>query len=694
MIKRFPPINPRFPHFMHGGDYNPDQWIEHDQWSGTPEIWDEDMRLMKLAGCNTMSVGIFSWASLEPREGHFTFEWLDNILDRLAKNDRHAVLATPSGSKPAWLSRQYPEVCRVRANGLREPHGERHNHCRTSPVYREKCLRINTELATRYKNHPALLVWHVSNEYNGGECYCDHCLAAFRVWLRHRYDNDLKKLNHAWWATFWSHAYSDWDEIRPGDPSIHGLTLDWRRFVSDQTIDFFKTESAPLRIHTPHIPITTNFMGVYDGLDYWKFAEAVDVISWDSYPPYHDREGDWRYAAQTSFMHDLNRSLKYGKPFMLMECSPSVQNWKPVNKLKRPGLHRTEALQAVAHGSDTVQYFQWRKSRGGCEKFHGAVVDHCGHEHNRVFREVSALGNTLSKLDDIIGTTIKPEVAVIYDWENRWAIDATAGPRNERKEYFETCASHYQAFWSAGIPVDVINMDCDFSNYKLIVAPMLYMLRPGVAERLEQFVVDGGSAVFTYLSGIADESDLCFLGGFPGPLRKLLGIWAEEIDVLYDDEQNLIVPVTDLDAGLSKTYRTGVFCDLIHAETATVLATYQKEFYAGSPALTVNTVGKGKAYYIASRNEEQFHSDFYAHLSIQLGLRKSIQGILPTGVTAQLRTDGQREFLFLLNFMRDTHTLDLRAECFIDVETGAQIKGSITLIGYGSAVLERTPDPA
>ena len=318
--------------------------------------------------------------SLEPREGEFDLGWLDTIMDKLADNGAFAILATPSGSKPVWLSEAYPETCRVNAQGLREPHGGRNNHCRTSPIYRKKCRIINAELASRYKDHPALIVWHVSNEYNGGGCHCSLCYEAFRNWLKKRYHDNIDELNHAWWTIFWSHRFTDWSQIRPVDNSIHGLMLDWQRFNTEHTIDFFKAEIEPLRQFTPTVPVTTNFMGFSTTLDYWKFAREVDVVSWDSYPDYHDRPDDWLAAVATSLAHDMNRSFKQ-KPFMLMECSPSVQNWKPVNKLKRPGLHVVEALQAIAHGSDTVQYFQWRKSRGGCEKFHGAVVDQIGRAH-------------------------------------------------------------------------------------------------------------------------------------------------------------------------------------------------------------------------------------------------------------------------------------------------------------------------
>ena len=681
MTQRLPPINPQFPHMLHGGDYNPDQWID------TPEVWDDDMRLMTLAGCNAMSVGIFSWMSLEPREGEFDFGWLDNILDKLAGNKVFAVLATPSGSKPAWLSLAYPETCRVDAQGRRAPHGGRHNHCRTSPIYREKCGLINSQLARRYGRHPALLVWHVSNEYNGEDCHCSLCYEAFRAWLKKRYHDNLDELNHCWWSAFWSHRFTDWSQICPVDPSIHGLMLDWQRFQTDQTIDFFRSETAPLRQFAPATPVTTNFMGFSPTLDYWKFAREVDVVSWDSYPAYHDRPNDWLAAIETSFAHDMNRSLKQ-KPFMLMECSPSVQNWKLVNKLKRPGLHAVEGLQAIAHGSDTVHYFQWRKSRGGYEKFHGAVVDHYPSEHTRVFREVAELGRTLASLDDVVGTTTFAEVAVLYDWENRWALDQTAGPRNERKDYQPTCVSHYQPFWSAGVACDVVNEESDIDNYKLLIAPMLYMVRPGFAERIERFVRGGGTFVTTYLSGIVDQSDLCFQNGFPGPLRPLMGIWAEEIDALYDAEAVPVLAEPGNGAGLRGTYGASIFCDVIHAETATVLARYGSEFYQGKPAVTVNHYGKGKAYYIASRNEPRFQKDFYGQQIKDLGLQQALGCNLPDGVTAQVRTDGNRKFIFVLGFNREPVTIDLAPFRYSDLPSGEPIAGSINLPPYTVRILE------
>lgn len=685
-IIKYPPISERVPRMLHGADYNPEQWQHY------PEVLAEDIRLMKLAKCNVMSVGIFSWVSLEPEEGVFTFEWLDRILDSFAENGIYAFLATPSGARPAWMSQKYPEVLRVEANRVRNLHGFRHNHCATSPVYREKVRIMNTKLAERYANHPAVIGWHISNEF-GGDCHCDYCQEAFRAWVQDKYGT-LDKLNHAWWTTFWSHTITDWSQVESpaphGETQVHAMNLDWRRFVTDQTADFIKHEIVPLKAANPAIPVTTNLMEFFEGLNYWKFADLLDVISWDSYPTWHDREGDdSRQAAKVAMMHDIIRSIKGGKPWMLMESTPSLTNWQDVSKLKRPGMHLLSSLQAVAHGSDTVQYFQWRKSRGSSEKLHGAVVDHVGHEHTRVFGDVTEVGNALEKLEEVIGTSVPAEAAVIFDWENRWGINDSQGPRNKGVKYEETAEAHYLALWEQGVPVDVIHMDADFSKYKLLVAPMLYMVRSGVGERIQKFVENGGVFVATYWSGIVDEHDLCFLGGFPGPLRKTLGIWSEEIDGLHDHDRNHILPVEGNELDLQGEYEAVELCDLIHTEGAEVLAVYGSDFYAGRPALTMNRLGQGKAYYIASRNIGLFHSHFYRSLIDDAGISKALNVKLPHGVSTAIRTDGVHNYIFILNFTHEPQKITLDGRTYADMlENHAIEDGSVQLDAYAVKVLK------
>ncbi|MBW5447199.1 beta-galactosidase [Cohnella sp. CFH 77786] len=672
-----------FSSLLHGADYNPEQWLAY------PEVLEEDIRLMKLAKCNVMSVGIFSWAKLEPEEGRFTFEWLDQVLDRFAASGIYAFLATPSGARPAWMSAKYPEVLRVAANRVRNLHGFRHNHCYTSPVYREKTGIMNRKLAERYGRHPAVIGWHISNEL-GGDCHCDDCQEAFREWLMRKYGS-LAELNAAWWTTFWSHTYTDWSQIESpaphGETQVHAMNLDWKRFVTDQTLDFFRHEIAPLRESNPSLPVITNFMYYYEGLNYHKFADVLDIASWDNYPTWHDAEDNVEQAARVAMMHDIVRSVK-GKPWLLMESTPSLTNWQGVSKNKRPGMHLLSSLQAVAHGSDSVQYFQWRKSRGSSEKLHGAVVDHVGHEFTRVFGDVKEVGETLERMKDIAGTNVHAETAIIFDWENRWAVNDSQGPRNYGIKYEETVRSLYRPFWEKGIAVDLIDMDRDFSKYKLLVAPMLYMVRPGVGERIERFVENGGMFVATYWSGIVNENDLCFLGGFPGPLRRTLGIWSEEIDALHDRDSNGIEMAPGNELGLSGSYEAHELCDLIHLETAEALAAYRTDFYAGRPALTVNRLGKGKAYYIASRNKEPFHSEFLGKVAEQAGIRRALHADLPYGVSAQVRSDGASEYVFLLNFSENEKLVKLDGD-LQDVLGGENVGSELALPRYGVRILKR-----
>ncbi|WP_066174917.1 beta-galactosidase [Bacillus marinisedimentorum] len=695
MKKTYPTIQKHVKGFMHGGDYNPDQWLRY------PDIIKEDFRLMKLANTNTFSVNIFGWSAIEPEEEKYQFEWLDQIMDEMAARGMHVILATPSGARPAWLSQKYPEVLRVEANRQRNLHGLRHNHCFTSPVYREKTEKLNRVLAERYKDHPALIMWHVSNEY-GGECHCDLCQDSFRNWLKERYNNNLDELNHAWWTGFWSHTFNDWSQIESpaphGEHLVHGHNLDWRRFVTDQTIDFYKNEIGPLKEITPDIPVTTNFMGGYPhmkpylGLNYDKFAKEVDVVSWDSYPAWHGKyQETWELAADVGFVHDLFRSLKDGQPFMLIESTPSLVNWHEVNKPKRPGMHFLSSMQAIAHGSNSVMYFQWRKGRGGSEKFHGAVVDHAGHEHNRVFREVAELGEALDRIGEVTPTTVDADVAVIFDWENDWAINDAQALKNGNKGYSKACQDHYKAFWKKGIPVDVISMEKDFSKYKLLIAPMLYMVRPGVAERIEKFVADGGTFVATYWSGIADEHDLAFLGGFPGPLRNVLGIWSEEIDTLYGNEYNEVSFDSDNGPGLCGKYKATDYCEVIHPESARAIANYEHDFYKGTPAVTENEFGEGKAYYIASNNEQAFHDEFYGKLIKHMSIKQGLVEELPEAVSVQTRTDGTNTYYFVMNFSEGNKTVQLEeGRTYDELVSRKKIENSMELEAYGVRILKET----
>ncbi len=629
--------------FIYGGDYNPEQWLDR------PDILEEDIRLMKIAKINVVALGIFSWAVEEPQEGVFNFDWLEDIVNNLYENGISTILATPSGARPRWMANKYEEVLRVDANGQRAYFGQRHNHCFTSPVYREKVRIINTKLAERFKDNPAIIMWHISNEYSG-ECHCELCKQAFREWLEKKY-KDIEVLNKQWWTYFWSHKYSSFDEVEPpsprGDSNVHGLNIDWHRFTSDSTIDFAKAEIKALRDAGAKQPSTVNMMYNFWDVNYGDFAKEIDVVSWDSYPLWHKGDNT-EVAFDNGFQHDFMRALKH-KPFMLMESCPTSTNWQSVSKLKKPGTLLNASLQAIAHGSDSVQYFQIRQSLGSSEKFHGAVINHYGSEDTRVFKEVAQVGEALESIKKIASTNVSAPAAVIYDVENRWALEGSEGPRNKDMHHYESAYKSYRALKKYGMNVDVINEDQDLSSYKLVVAPMLYMFRNGMEDKLKKYVADGGTLVMSYWSGIVNENDLCYMGAVPHSLSGVFGLCSQEIDGLYDDEANIAVPVENNALNLLKRYEIKNLCDLVKVSDAKVLMTYGNDWYEGMPAFTVNTYGKGKAYYVCGDMSGEFYVDAYEAIARSVGIEPIISDIAD-GLEVCSRFDGEHEYVFVSNY--------------------------------------------
>jgi beta-galactosidase len=669
---------------LHGGDYNPDQWLDR------PDILAEDIKLMKQSHSNAFSVGIFAWSTLEPEEGVYNFEWLDKIFEDIYRIGGRVILATPSGARPAWLSQKYPEVLRVNSSRVKQLHGGRHNHCFTSEVYREKTQQLNRLLAERYGNHPALLMWHISNEY-GGECHCNACQTAFRGWLKDKYNNDLQALNDAWWGPFWSHTFNDWSQIESpspiGESMVHGLNLDWKRFVTDQTISFFENEIVPIRELTPDIPVTTNFMAdthdliPFQGLDYSKFAQKLDVVSWDAYPAWHN---DWETTAdlamKVGFIDDLYRSLKQ-QPFLLLESTPSGVNWHQVNKAKRPGMHLLSSMQMIAHGSDSVMYFQWRKSRGSSEKFHGAVVDHDNSAENRVFKEVTMVGATLEKLSEVVGTNRPSDVAILYDWESNWALNDAQGFGMETKRYPQTLQQHYRAFWERDIPVDVITKEQDFSDYKLLIVPMLYMVSEETISRLKSFVASGGTLVTTYLSGLVNEHDLTYLGGWHNDLQEIFGVKPLETDTYYPKDHNSV-------SYRNQSYELKDYATVIEIKSATAEGVYEKDFYAGTPAVTSHHYGKGHTYYIGGRLEDQFHRDIYNEIIGRLGIEPAADVKHGKGVSVQKRKSPESDYLFVMNFTEEKQPVTFESQVR-DLVTGEDVSGELTLEKYEVRIVEK-----
>lgn len=649
---------------LYGGDYNPEQWPQ--------SVWAEDVRLMKEAGVNLATVGVFSWARIEPRPGARDFDWLDRVLDLLHQAGIGVCLATPTASPPPWMGARHPGTLPVDENGQTVWYGSRNQFCASSPVYRDHARRLTEDLARRYGGHPALRMWHINNEY-GTSCWCDETARHFRRWLRTRY-GCLDGLNEAWGTAFWSQRYDAWEEVIPPRRAQYLINpaqqLDFRRFTSDALLECFTAERDVLAAHSPDVPVTTNFMPLFAGQDGWRWAAEEDVVSVDVYPDPAAGHRDPAGPAHGALVHDLTRS-QAGGPWMLMEQAAGAVNWRAVNRPKPEGVMRLWSLQAVARGADAVCFFQWRQSRQGSEKFHSAMLPHAG-ERSRTFRRVRELGGDLAALAEAAGSEVPAAIAVLHDWNAWWASSQQGRPSAEL-DYPAVLAAWYQALWEENRTCDFAHPEAALDRYPMVVIPHLYLLTDEALDNLMAYVRSGGKLVCGFFSGVADRDDRVREGGVDARLRDLLGLaTVHEWWPLAAGES------TALTGGGSGT----LWSEDLETSTARTVTAYAGGELDGRPAITRNSFGAGTAWYVSTLPSRTVLRELLSAVADAAGIAPVLPG-LPEGVEAVRRG----RLLFLLNHTREQVTVPLHRPHTDLLPGGGTHASEIPLGRYGAAVL-------
>jgi beta-galactosidase len=648
-----------------GGDYNPEQWSE--------SVWSQDVALMREAGVTFVTVGVFAWSLLEPEPGRYVTDWLDRVLDLLGQNDIAVDLATATASPPPWMADDPDALLPITEDGRRLWPGGRQHYCPSSARYRSAALALTEHLARRYRDHPALAMWHVNNEYgcHNLPCCCDRCASGFRAWLRARY-GDVQALNQAWGTDFWSQRYGSFEQVRPPrlapTPSNPTQVLDFRRFTSDNVLDLYLAERDVLRRCSPGVPVTTNFMtlNLFRHLDYFRWAPEQDVVSTDHYLVATEPDPE----AELAFSGDLTRGLAGGRPWMLMEHSAGAVSWQPVNRPKGPGQLLRNSLTHVAHGADTLGFFQWRASPAGSEKFHSALVPHAGTD-TRVWREVVHLGAVCRRLGEVVGTRVEADVAVLWDYQAGWACDQPAHP-SDLVRYGDDALSIHRALLARGITADVRHPDCDLTGYRLIVVPTLYSCTDSAASGVRSAVTAGATALVTFFSGITDEHDRVRLGGYPGAFTELLGVRVEEFWPLAAGERVHLSPAparagpaSSADpaaadpaadpaaadpaaADPAAADPTGsVWVEDLHLAGAEPVLTYRDGPLPGTPAVTRHQMGDGVAWYLATRLAAQPLDDVLGQVLTDAAVRPAADA--PRDVELVRRSGDGRSYLFAIN---------------------------------------------
>lgn len=614
---------------LFGGDYNPEQWPR--------EVWDEDVRLMREAGVNLATVGVFSWAMLEPKPGEYDFGWLDEVLDLLHANGIGVALATPTASAPPWMHRRWPETSPQDKDRTVRTYGSRNAYCPSSKVFRRFANAISEKLADRYAHHPALRMWHIGNEF-GTVCYCDSCAGAFRLWLQRKY-RDLDGLNEAWGTSFWSQRYGEWDEVIPPRKVQYVINpmqdQDYQRFASDLLLEGFKAERDIVAARNPEVPVVTNFMGFFKGTDSWKWVREEDFAALDSYPDPNDPSG----ACWSAFSQDLTRSLGHesrGGGWIMMEQSTGGVGWRPIATPKPPGLYRLWSLQAVARGADGVLQFQWRASKQGAERTHSGMLPHAG-ANSRVFREVCALGKELESLGEVLGTDVAADVAIVLDWDAWRAVELDHQP-HDGFSYVDRIYEYYKQLWQANITCDFVPAEGDLGRYKLVLVPNLYQITDAAGRNFERYTEAGGTLVVGPFTGVTDEDERVRLGGYPASLGPLLGIRIEEYWPLEADVR-LQVRSAELGA-----FTAGTWAEWFDpaATSADVVASIEGGPLDGQPAVLANRHGNGVAWYVATLPEPDALGRLLRRIAAEAGADPVLPD-LPEGVEAVRR--GEKVFL-------------------------------------------------
>ena len=658
------------PALAFGGDYNPEQW--------TREVHGEDRRLMGEAGVSLVTLGVFSWAFLQPEQDRWDFTWLDEQMDDLHAAGVRVDLATATASPPPWLTRLHPEMLPVTMDGRTLWPGARQGFCPSSPVFQEHALVLCRTMAERYAGHPALALWHVSNELgcHNARCYCDVSAAAFRVWLRRRYGDDVDHLNHAWGTAFWSQRYGDFEEVLPprSAPAWANPTqqLDFLRFSSDQLLDNFIAERDVLHEVSPGVPVTTNFMVMrhQSEMDYLRWGRELDIVSNDHYlmsdDPHPHRE--------LAFSADLTRGTAGGRPWLLMEHSTSAVNWQPRNLAKRPGEMARSSLAHVARGADAVLFFQWRASGAGAEKFHSGLVPHAGTD-TRLWREVCQLGQVLTAAQEAHGSVVSNRAAILFDWEAWWGCELDSHPSIDVR-YRDRAEDFHRALTSLGVGVDVVHPGTDLTAYDLVVVPTLYLVTDETVTAVAAAAEAGATVVVTYFSGIVDVNDHIRLGGYPGGFRDLLGVRSTEFLPLAADQ------VTRVDGLGDGTVEADTWSEDLELAGASAVASYVDGPAAGLPAITRREVGDGAAWYVATRLSAEGTDRLVARLVEESGVER-LPGARPDVEVTRRVGDGV-SWLFVINHGEGDAVVPVAGT---ELVTGRVVDSDLVVAGGGIAIV-------
>ncbi len=659
---------------MHFGvDYYPEHWPENR--------WEKDAEMMKEAGFDTVRLAEFAWSKMETVEGDYDFSWLERAISTLATRDLKVVLGTPTAAPPQWLTGKHPEVLAVNEDKEVMKPGHRRHYCVNSQVYREYTRKIVAEMAKKFGTDERVIGWQTDNELGHPVCYCEDCRKGFHGWLKEKYE-DLEELNRSWGTTFWSHEYTEWEQIPlPNDnprkgpnPSLH---LDYKRFFSQSTVEYNKLQVDLLRELTENQWVCHNFMPHFPNFDHFDMAEDLDLVTWDHYPT-EIRDS----YAEVSMGHDLTYGFK-DKPFWVMEQQCSYLTRDQLTPAPRPGETRMWTYQSLAHGADGIIYFRWRPCRFGDEQFHGGVLRHDGSRNSPRYREIKGIGEELNEIgEELDGTIVEADVGIYYSFEQNWSMDTYR--YHSPIDYKEEILKYYDALFGAGVNVKFVSRNGDFEQLDLLIIPVMPMVDEFLESKLKEFVQAGGTLVGTFRTGIKDFDNIVTDKTLPGRLSDLFGVEVSEFTPLADEpEVTLAFPAEG-----ANSYRAENWVDCIDPGEAETIAEYSGGWPGekGYSGITKNEYGDGVAFYVGLSAESEFYGDLTSYLLDLAEISSAISGGEKIEVRKRFHRDENEELVFVINHSSSSGYVQL-PDSYVDLITGEVKSGNTEIEPFGVLVL-------
>jgi len=654
------------PPLLLGAAWYPEQWPEQQ--------WNTDLDRMEAAHIHVVRVGEFAWSTMEPEEGVYHWGWLDRAIADAAAHHIAVVLGTPTAAPPAWLTEKYPETLRVSENGVRDEHGNRQQFSFADQKYRELAHDIAERMAVRYGHNPDVVGWQIDNEL-ANPSFDPEAKAQFHAWLAKKYGT-IANLNAQWHTAYWSQTYNNFDQIPVReDNESPALLLDWKRFVTATWVSYTQNQVSAIRPHAdPRQFITTNTMGWFNGFDEYQLHKILDIAAWDDYI-----DSDHYDYIDNGARHDLTRGFKR-KDFWVMETEPAFVNWRPTNTPLQKGQVRDMAWQAIGHGANTVEYWQWRANPNGQEEYHGVLVGIDG-KPAPVYAEVQQVGKEFDEAGAALeGTSPHSQVAVIQSYDSRWAIDfqrhsTKFDPVAELLAFYKPLRNQSQA-------VDIVSPMAPLDGYKVVVAPALNVLPQAMADHLIAYVKQGGHLVLGPRSGMKNSYDALQPERQPGPLVGLLG---GSVTQFYALDYN--VPVS----GAAGSGTGNVWAETLEATNpqTKVLMRYGKSngWLDGQPAVLERKVGKGSITYVGAWLDPHLLSSLTRMWLADVGVKPLVAGV-PAGVEVCERTGEDKTVLILINHNTAEESVKLPGTMKNLLAGGAEVS-NVTLPKYGVAVLEK-----